>query len=70
VKSSGVGLGIFRVSIKPLVRPRGSRQVIGPANRTAGKLDIKLSVTPTYLTYASNDVIMISKYDCFNGKEV
>jgi len=33
-------------------------------------LDIKHSITPTCLTYASNDVIMLSKYDCFNGKEV
>jgi hypothetical protein len=31
---------------------------------------IKHSITPTCLTYASNDVIMLSKYDCFNGKEL
>ena len=41
---------------------------IGPPE--AGSLDIKLSITLTCLTYASNDVIMLSKYDCFNGKEV
>ena len=45
VKSGGVGLGIlacrlcigrFRVNIKPLVRPRGSRQVIGHGELGSG----------------------------------